>query len=427
MNKYIVFINSVRPGTREAIVELEKTLNTKLSVAVLVNSSVKKEVFKATNFNSEEVDVVLEADFDSISSVRQNLKDINDDIVAISCHFENSIGDYCKIIPLFPYLHSPSESSLIFSTEKIRMRQLFSSYHAPVSAKAIKLENTSNQQLALAKNTIGYPMVIKPSGLAGSQLVTLAENEEQLLSGLTNVFLRIDQAYEQELTRRKPTVLVEEYLDGEMYSFDIYVNSHGNTIATPSVHITTGRSVGYDDFFGYMRITPTNLSELEEQEAVKAAVLGVKSLGLRSTTAHVELKYTRAGNWKLLEIGPRIGGYRNDMYKLSFGINHIGNDIMTKLDKVPILPSKDKAKGYTAVFNFYAKQEGEIVNILGLDLLKKNPSLYKINSKKAIGEKALFARNNGEAVLSVTLFNKSYDKLMIDCVEAEKAIEIITK
>ena len=40
--------------------------------------------------------------------------------------------------------------------------------------------------------------------------------------------------------------------------------------------------------------------------------------------------------WKIVEVGPRIGGYRNDMLDLSYNIKHMENYLLLKLEKKPI-------------------------------------------------------------------------------------------
>src|SRR5438045_8917826 len=103
-----------------------------------------------------------------------------------------------------------------------------------------------------------------------------------------------------------------------------------------------------------MRVTPTQLSATHTEEAQAAAAKGIRALGLRSTTCHIELMRTERG-WRVIEMGPRVGGFRHEMYELSYGINHALNDLLIRLARQPIITRKTKA--YTAVRQFYAKQE----------------------------------------------------------------------
>ena len=143
-----------------------------------------------------------------------------------------------------------------------------------------------------------------------------------------------------------------------MYSIDAYVNARGVIYFAPTVYVKTGREIGFDDFFGYMRLTPTMLNVAHTEEAQEAASKGIKALGMRSTTCHIELMRTEDG-WKVIEMGPRIGGFRHEMYDLSYGIDHSLNDILIRIPKQPILPKK--VRGYTAVMQFYAQKEGNSI------------------------------------------------------------------
>jgi hypothetical protein len=201
----------------------------------------------------------------------------------------------------------------------------------------------------------------------------------------------------------------------------VYVNGRGNTYATPLVHVKTGRAIGFDDFFGYQRLTPTRLLQSHIDDANHAAFSAVKALGLRSTTAHVELMRTEK-EWKIIELAPRMGGFRHEMYQLSYGINHILNDILIRVPQKPIIPKK--LKGYTAVFNFYARKEGKLKAISGIKKIKSLDSFNAINILKNTGDELKFAKNGGGVVVEVMLFNRLRSDLLADIRRMEKALEI---
>ncbi len=70
---------------------------------------------------------------------------------------------------------------------------------------------------------------------------------------------------------------------------DSYVNQRGVVYHTPMVHIRTGRAVGFEDFFGYMRLTPVKLKPHKVEAAKKIAEKAIEALNLRSATCHIEL------------------------------------------------------------------------------------------------------------------------------------------
>jgi hypothetical protein len=208
-----------------------------------------------------------------------------------------------------------------------------------------------------------------------------------------------------------------------MYSIDAYVNARGVIYFTPTVYVKTGREVGFDDFFGYMRMTPTRLTPAHTEEAQEAATKGIRALGMRSTTCHIELLRTEGG-WKVIEIGPRIGGFRHAMYDLSFGIDHTLNDILIRIPKKPILPKK--VKGYTAVMQFYAKKEGKLEKIQGQFKIEALESVQRLKVRKETGDKCLFAKNGGDPVLEAILFNPIRSTLLADIRRLEQYLNIVT-
>jgi biotin carboxylase len=210
-------------------------------------------------------------------------------------------------------------------------------------------------------------------------------------------------------------------MDGAMFSIDAYVNQRGVIYYTPLVHVRTGRSVGFEDFFGYMRITPVILKPHKIEDARKVAEKAIEALNLRSTTCHIELMKTEDG-WKVIELGPRVGGFRHEMYELSYGFDHTLNDILIRIPKKPILTKK--AKGYTSVMQFYAQSKGRLRNIDGINKVRKLESFSRIDIKKKPGDMCDFARNGDDPVFTIVLFNKDRSRLLADIRRLEQAVSI---
>jgi biotin carboxylase len=210
-------------------------------------------------------------------------------------------------------------------------------------------------------------------------------------------------------------------MEGTMYSIDTYVNQRGVTYHTPLVHIRTGRAVGYEDFFGYMRITPVIIKPHKIEAARKTAEKAVEALNLRSTTCHIELMKTEDG-WKVIELGPRVGGFRHEMYELSYGIDHSLNDILIRIPKKPIIAKK--TKGYTSVLQFYARSRGRLGSISGINKVRRLKSFNRIDVIKKVGDMCDFARNGASPVFTIVLFNKNRSELLADIRRLEQTVSI---
>ena len=226
-----------------------------------------------------------------------------------------------------------------------------------------------------------------------------------------------------DIIRINETV-VQQFLDGQLYSIDAYVTSRGKVTFCPPVAVKTGQNIGFDDFFGYQQVTPTLLNKESIEEAECIAKKGIHALGLRSTTAHVELLKTEKG-WKVVEIGPRIGGFRDQMYKKSFGINHTMNDILVRIPEKVSVPKK--VLGHSAALKFFAKKEGILTKLTGIKKVQELESFDNIKINKKVGDRCMYAKNGGQSVFNIMLFNEDRSKLLADIRRLEQTIEIETK
>jgi hypothetical protein len=264
-------------------------------------------------------------------------------------------------------------------------------------------------------------MIIKPSGLERSLLVSVVHNTEELASTLAFTFSQLESAYKTWMKRLTPSVLIEEFMEGDMYSVDSYVSSDGTCRHAPSVKVVTGRSAGFDDFFAYLQMTPSGLSEAQTEQAQRAAERACRALGLRSVTAHTEMMKTKTG-WKIIEVGPRIGGYRHELYSLSHGMNHIVNDVVNRAGQTPEIPNKPKR--HAAIYKTYGREEGILSGIDGIEAIQMLPSFMNIKSPFKLGDEIKFARNNGDAVIELTLGHESPKQLSLDIDAIEHLLDI---
>jgi biotin carboxylase len=417
----VLFVNGVRAQTFAALDTYATRYEKKLRMVVFVDAKKNKLISSLNRQKTTKKLLVEVVDFDSPISIRKAIEKYRERLLAVTCQYENSIPFYEKIVPHVPYLDTPTQSSLDWSTDKIAMRQLLKTLDKSLIPKYTVVKDTTEASIIKIEKLVGYPVVVKPAGLAASLLVSVCYHREELEKTLQKTFKTIEKVYKKKLGRGTPKILVEQLMDGEMYSIDVYVNGRGNTYATPIVHVKTGRAIGFDDFFGYQRLTPTRLLSSHIDDANHAAFKAVKALGLRSTTAHVELMRTEK-EWKIIELAPRMGGFRHEMYMLSYGINHILNDILIRVPQKPVIPKK--VKGFTAVFNMYAKSEGKLKAISGIKKVKALASFHEINLLKSVGDELKFAKNGGGVVAEIMLFNKSRADLLADIRRMEKAFDI---
>ena len=173
------------------------------------------------------------------------------------------------------------------------MRKRFFAHDKTITPKFAIAKDSTQSTIDKIIKSVNFPCVVKPPDLAESILVAICFHEEELQAAIKLTFTKVRSIYKKKMIIAPPLVLVEQFMEGNMYSIDAY--SRGTAQLTPMVYIKTGRSIGFDDFFGYQQITPTNLKTQSIKDAHVVARKAIKALGLRSTSAHIELMRTEDG------------------------------------------------------------------------------------------------------------------------------------
>ncbi len=366
-------------------------------------------------------DILVSCDFSKPSSIAEALMPYQNALLAITCRGDNNIARFAAVIPHVPYLRTSSTESLMWATDKYEMRKRFKLFDPKVTPKFTRIKENSTAERKRVIGKIGFPMIIKPTNLGASLFVTICYHEEELDSALKTAFKKMPKAYASERRSEVPKIIAEEYMEGDMYSIDSYVNSRGYVYHCPLVRVKTGKDIGHDDFYNYLQMTPTGLKRHSIEKAHTVAETAIHALGLRNTTTHTELMKID-DVWKIIEIGPRMGGFRDDLHMLSCDIDHSLNDILIRIPKMPIIPKK--CKGFAVAMKWFATKEGIITEMKGIKKMETLESFHNIVINKKVGNKAVFARNGGKSIFNVFLYNSERSKLLADIRRLEKLVQI---
>lgn len=419
----ILFVGKLYGHMVDAWRTYEKKTDKKYRLGLLYDSKAKLD--PSTQEALERIDLVLDCDTNSDTALQQTLLPFREEIVAVTLRSEEKVATFARIVPHLPYVYTPTSQSLMWAGDKILLREQLEAYDQKITPFFAVVEDVNKQTIKEVEEKVGYPLIVKPSGLQASRLVSICYHREELEAVLKKVLKKISGVYKEiDKTDMTPKVLVEQFMEGEMYSVDAYVNHGGNVYFCPLVHIKTGKDIGFDDFFGYRQMTPVLLKDAEQVIARGAAQEAIYALGLRSTTAHIELMKTEQG-WKVIEVGPRIGGFRHMMYEFSYGINHTANDILIRLDKKPEIPKK--VKGYTVAMKFFAKEEGKLTKLTGIKRAQDLKSFKRIYINKQVGDSCLYAKHGGSSVFNIIMFNEDRSELLADIRRLEQMVEIETE
>ncbi|MEZ4200790.1 MAG: ATP-grasp domain-containing protein [Candidatus Paceibacterota bacterium] len=411
----IIFVMNLLPRMVSDVRRYEEAHDKKYRILLLWDSRVKRSSEKSG------YDILLECDFSKPHKLAEALLPYQDQLLAVTCRSEANIARFAKVIPHVPYLRTPTEDSLRWATDKYEMRKRFLLHNAKSTPAFTWVKNNSKPERARVIEKIGFPMVVKPSNLAASRFVTICYHEEEFEQSLRTIFRRLKQAYVNDNRMEEPKVVAEAYMEGDMYSVDSYVNSRGGITHCPLVRVTTGKDIGHDDFYNYKQTTPSALKKETVVKAQAMAEVAIKALGLRSVTAHTELMKID-DEWKIIEIGPRPGGFRDVLHQLSCDINHGMNDILVRIPRKPLVPRK--CKGHATAMKWFAEREGIITEMRGIKKIEGLESFHSITVNKKVGNRAVFARNGGRSIFNVFLYNADRSKLLADIRRIEQMVDI---
>lgn len=189
------------------------------------------------------------------------------------------------------------------TTDKNQMKKIFTLYGIR-SARAIELYKDCD----LSKPPLPFPFIVKPSDRSASRGVTFVRNQEEY-----------EQAFIEAMNEsHNKIVLAEEYLQGKQYSVETISDNGEHFI----VAVTEENTDGIPNFVETHHLMPARLDEAE-YERLKAFVFKVlDAFEVKYGAGHIELKYDQ-GEWAIIEIASRMGGWRDEMAELSMGIDYL--------------------------------------------------------------------------------------------------------
>ena len=223
------------------------------------------------------------------------------------------------------------------STNKHNMRLCFEKNGDP-SPKSLKVKTVVD----LENVELNYPVIVKPVDRSGSRGITKVEAYEELEDAIEKAR---DQGFEK-------CALIEEFATGEEYSVE-YISWKGkHTFLALTQKYTTGAP----DFIETGHLEPAPVDEITLERIQRVVSHALNSLGIEYGASHSELKISKNGDIKLIEIGGRMGGDNigSALVKLSTGYDFLDAVIDVALGKEP---TAQKTKNDCVGIHFIFSQE----------------------------------------------------------------------
>jgi biotin carboxylase len=233
------------------------------------------------------------------------------------------------------------------TTDKSMMKKIFNANNIP-NAKYFEVDSIYNIDF----NSIQFPVVVKPSDRSAGRGVVMAKNKHEF-----DVFFK--KAMAESINKR---VLIEEVMWGSQFSVEtISCNGNHAIIAFTEEYFENGENV--EGFVESHQIVPARIKDAEKAELSKIIATVLDAFEIKYGASHIEVKLTNQG-FKIIELASRMGGWRDKLISIAFGIDYNELLIQSTIGNMPKI---------NYLFNNYAlvKMIFKKVNIIFTQMLKR--------------------------------------------------------
>lgn len=236
--------------------------------------------------------------------------------------------------------------------------------------------------------TLSFPVIVKPRDNSGSRGVVLCNSIGEL-----------ETAYnESKKFTNKPTLLIEEFIDGKEYSIEsLHYDGKTRVVQYTEKFVTP---FPYNVELGHTQ--PADLSN-EVKNCIDKLIYKIAIvMGFENCPSHTELKINDKGI-TVIETSPRLGGdmITSLLVPLSTGINMESALIDIAMGKVPHLPN---ALDNTSAIRYFSLPIGKIVSIGDIRIVNRLPNVVDFN----------FNLNEGDYVPRITNSLDRYGYVVVD-------------
>lgn len=229
-------------------------------------------------------------------------------------------------------------------------------------------------ELQAALDSIGLPVIIKPTMGSGSVGVRLCQSAEEANSHANKL---LNQTVNERGVPQSAEVLVEELASGPEYSVEVFNSS---VIGLCAKHLSAQPffvETGHD--------FPAALGEVTLGEISRLALRAVRACGLVWGPAHVEIRNTHRGP-VIIEVNPRLaGGFIPELIRLATGVDLIQATLELSAG-LPATLQKTSAK-YASIRFIMCTGDGVLKAVDGFDMQAGAPNVADVRLYRKIGDR----------------------------------------
>lgn len=303
--------------------------------------------------------------------------------------------------------HKMSDNPDIFRNKYLQ-RELIQEHNPDLGIKY--LEGTPEElDLQEIEEKVGYPFIIKPIDGVQSSWVEKINSEKEFKSYIKHYHYFHDRLKSRGVDSKE--LIVEEFIDGKLYSIDYFVDEEQNTYISKPVKVRLWIDVGVEDYCNIARICTEKTEKEFKGKRLKTFINStIKATGVRNTFIHHEFKINSKWELKTIELNGRIGWWRLEVIKNSYDLNLY--ELIINPDAKPgVLKSNNIA------INIYATKRGilEKFNNKLLTKIKKRETVYNIElEEQMLGKQIGLTKDGFVKVWVIKMRDKDYKKVRKD-------------
>ncbi len=203
--------------------------------------------------------------------------------------------------------------------------------------------------------------------------------------------------------------LVERAEIGQQVTVASLVGNHHIWHAPSICDVYTAHDIGRSDSFLAFRILPSCQPKDLQDKAKQVTENAARILGLKNCSLHAEYILREDGEFKLIELASRMGGYRPRMYRVAYDLNL--NQMLLKSSIGKTLKTRKAAKQFVSMMEIFPESTGVLKEIVGYENLESDPDVHHILHKYQLGDKVGLAKQGYSNVLSFHITGASYEEV----------------
>lgn len=220
---------------------------------------------------------------------------------------------------------------------------------------------------------IWYPFIIKPVDWLQSSWVAKVKSKTDFES-----YIKSYMDFHDRLKNRwvdNKYLIVEEFIDWNLYSIDYYVDSEWNSVISKPVKVILWVDIWFEDYANVARVATNQTEEEFKWKRLKTFINStIKATWIKNVFVHHEFKINSKWELKTIELNWRIGWWRLDLMKRTYWLN---------LFEFLVNPNLTiwKLKESNIYVNIYATKRWTLIdfNRKLLEKIKKRKTVYWID------------------------------------------------